>query len=113
MEELKLNTEKMTQYSKDEGYHVIEMRVCQWRNKRKHENVKTFVDERSNTWRRCNRGRFSEQFIIQATSRGDIFEMVERDIEAPENSRSQFQEMPPISKNFHVSRDDIGEITKA
>ena len=35
------------------------------------------------------------------------------DIEVLENSRSQFQEMPPIFKNVHVSRDDNGEIMKA
>ena len=37
MEQLRLNTEKMTQYLKDEGYLVIEMRECQWRNRKKHE----------------------------------------------------------------------------
>ena len=67
MEELRLNTEKMTQNSIDEGYHVIEMKECQWRNKKKHEkNVKTFVDEPFNTWSRKNRGPLNEQSIIQA-----------------------------------------------
>ena len=49
---------------------------------------------------------------MQAIARRNIFAMVGCDIEVPKNFRSQFQEMPPVFKNVHVSRDDIGEIMK-
>ena len=114
MAELRTNTAKITEYLIEEGFRVIEMRECQWTNaKRYSTQVGEFVRERFNTWSKMNRGPLTQNAIIDAIARGDIFGMVECDIEVPDELKPRFSEMPPIFKNVTVGRDDIGDVMRS
>ena len=66
--------------------------------------VTEYVRERFNTWSKTNRGLLTQNDIIDATAGGDIFGMVERDNEVPDELKPRFSEMPPLYKNVKERR---------
>ena len=112
MEELHEKTVRTTQYLKDYGYEVEEIYECQWINMKKNiPQVKHFVQQ-FKSWSEAHKGCLTEQQVLQAIVKGDIFGLVECDIKVPDHLRAKFDEMPPIFKNTEVSREDIGEWMK-
>ena len=82
---------------------VVEMWECEWKEKRKEPDVKSFLaPARRQKW------KMTQQQIITAVVDGTLFGMVECDVRVPSELRAHFAEMQPIFKNTTVTRDDIG-----
>ena len=98
LEDTKKNTAYLRRHVK-----VVEMWECDWKEKRKEPDVKSFLaPARRQKW------KMTQQQIITAVVDGTLFGMVECDVRVPEHLQDHFAEMQPIFKNANVSRDDIG-----
>ena len=113
MGELFEETQINSQYIKDEGYNLIEMWECEWQQQRQQNPaLKQFLA--THVYRPLDRHKhLSQDQILQAVKCGQLFGVVECDIEVPEHLKPKFSEMTPIFKNVEISRDDIGEYMKA
>ena len=58
------------------------------------------------------RRSLTEQQLLEGIKKGSLFGYVQCDIEAPENLRVNFANIPPIFKNTLVSKNDIGDLMK-
>lgn len=112
MVELMEETERNSQYIRDEGYNLVEMWECEWRRmKRSNRNIQNFLkfeferplDSYSN---------LTSKQILTCVLNGSLFGVVECDIEVPHAMKEKFSEMCPIFKNVEISRDDIREYMK-
>jgi hypothetical protein len=54
----------------------------------------------------------TEETILLAVMEDRMFGALEVDLEVPDYLKGKFAEMPPVFKNTHVSRDDIGDHMK-
>ena len=98
LEDTKKNTAYLRRHVK-----VVEMWECDWKEKRKEPDVKSFLaPARRQKW------KMTQQQIITAVVDGTLFGMVECDVRVPEHLQDHFAEMQPIFKNVTVTRDDIG-----
>ena len=98
LEDTKKNTAYLRRHVK-----VVEMWECDWKEKRKEPDVKSFLaPARRQKW------KMTQQQIITAVVDGTLFGMVECDVSVPEHLQDHFAEMQPIFKNVTVTRDDIG-----
>ena len=102
MAELLTDTKKHTTYLR-RHVKVVEMWECDWKEKRKEPDVKSFLaPARRQKW------KMTQQQIITAVVDGTLFGMVECDVRVPSELRAHFAEMQPIFKNATVTLDDIG-----
>ena len=60
-----------------------------------------------------NRGPLTQEDTIDSIARGDIFGMLGCDIEVPDELKPRILEMPHISKNVKVGRNNIGDVMRA
>jgi hypothetical protein len=54
----------------------------------------------------------TEETILRAVMEDLMFGALEVDLEVPDHLKGKFAEMPPVFKNTHVFRDDIGDHMK-
>ena len=102
MATLLADTKKHTTYLR-RHVKVVEMWECDWKEKRKEPDVKSFLaPARRQKW------NMTQNEILAAVIDGTLFGMIECDIHVPPELRPYFSEMQPIFKNANVSRDDIG-----
>ena len=102
MATLLADTKKHTTYLR-RHVKVVEMWECDWKEKRKEPDVKSFLaPARRQKW------KMTQQQIITAVVDGTLFGMVECDVRVPSELRAHFAEMQPIFKNATVTLDDIG-----
>jgi len=109
MRELREETAKNSNYLRHLGYTVVEMYECEWQEmKAKDKTLQRFIS--TNFRRRLDKkSTMSEAEILAAVTSGELFGMVEVDIEVPPELKDHFAEMPPIFKNVDIRREDIGE----
>jgi G:T-mismatch repair DNA endonuclease (very short patch repair protein) len=108
MEKRYQRTQEKIQYIQDNGYPVKQMWECDWeRLKKEDPAVKAFVKDMQ---RPCD-GQFkmTEKTILRAVTEDRMFGALEVDQEAPGHLKGKIAEMPPVFKNTHVCRDDIGD----
>ena len=87
---------------------VIEMWDCEWWRLYKTTNtVKQHIREHF-PYRRS----LAAEQLLEEIKKGKLFGYVQCDIEKPENSRSKFDNFPPLFKNILVSRSYIGDLMK-
>ncbi|XP_019633364.1 PREDICTED: uncharacterized protein LOC109476787 [Branchiostoma belcheri] len=110
MAESREEAKEMTEYLRGEGYNVIEMWECQWKELKRTKEVCAFLDGRKTPTE--NSYKMSEKKILLDVRKDAFFGVVECDIEVPEHLRAHFAEMPPIFKNCDISIDDIGPFMK-
>lgn len=100
MADLKQETEENSTYVKDQGYNLVEMWECKWlRLTRTQLDVHQLLCNKFH----CTLGYFhtlNEKQISSAIKKGLLFGVVECD-------KEKFSEMPRISKNVEISREDI------
>ena len=107
MEELRRQTAETSKYIKEEGYNLVEIWECEWRELiQTNSTIKSFVQEHTPPFR--HQRDMTEDEIIQAVMKDELFGVVECDITVPSHLETYFEEMPPIFKNCMVSREDIG-----
>lgn len=110
--ENKLTTLQNLRYLEKLGYEVHHMWECQFRGMKANDaelkdfckNLNVSVDHRY---------LLSEDQILKDIRSGDLFGMVECDIETPEDLKNIFAEFQPIAKHAYLSRSDIGEHMKS
>lgn len=110
-EDLRAKTQEIKDYleSEEVGVKVVEMWECQWEDeKRKHPNITKFIREKRLNWKSALTGSVSQDVIINKIRTGELFGLVQCDIDTPTHLREEFSELPPIFKNVKISRDDIG-----
>lgn len=107
------------------GYAVVEMWECEFRDFCKtHPKIYGIRDKCRPTFSQKHRGAVTETQIINGVRFGQLFGMVECDIEVPEqwslefahiskSPQEYFEEMCPIFSNTDVGFDDIGEHMQA
>ena len=104
MSELRAKTEEISQYIRDQGYNLVEMYECEWNRIVCHEpDVQAHIEDNFSSWSSKHRWSLSEEALLRAIEAGDLFGLVEVDIEVPEEDRHLWAEMPPIFKNADVS----------
>ena len=111
MEQRYQRTQEKIQYIQDSGYPVKQMWECDWeRLKKEDPAMKAFVKDMQ---RPCD-GQFkmTEETILRAVMEDRMFGALEEDLEVPDPLKGKFAEMPPVFKNTHVSREDIGDHMK-
>ena len=95
-------------YCHHHGYKVVEMYECQWDKMKKDDGAirKHCLDIQTASERKR---KLSSSQILRGIRLGEIFGIVEVDIEVPEDLREKFAEFPPIFKNVEICKDDIGD----
>ena len=118
-------TEAKVNKLRREGYNVVEMWECEFRDFCKsHPKIYGIRNQCRPTFSQKHRGKVNEAQIINGIRTGQLFGMVECDIEVPEqwdlefshmkmSPREYFEEMCPIFCNTEVGFDDIGEHMQA
>ena len=111
-------TEETTKFLKAQGYHVIEMRECHFRNQiRCNDKLKSFVDSRQPP---TPQREMTKEEILKAVVDETFFGMVEVDIKVPGEwpdhfkhptmtPYQYFEEMSPIFCTSEVPYDVIGD----
>ena len=113
MEELRDETARNTAYLRRLGYTVVELWECQWQQmKAENKDLQCFIA--THFRRRLDRRRHMTQAqILDAVRSGELFGLVECDINVPPKLQKYFSEMQPLFKNINITRDDIGETMRA
>lgn len=121
MKKTKVKVEKLDR----QGYKVVEMWECEFRAFCKdHPKIYAIRNACRPTFSQKHRGPVTESQILNGIRSGQLFGMVEVDIEVPEqwglefahnamSPREYFAEMCPIFCNTEVGFDDIGEHMQA
>ena len=113
MSELLEETRANTEYIKEQGYRVVEMWECQWRDMKKtNRELQRFIA--TEVRRSLDQVKImSPERILSEVRHERLFGCVEEDIRVPGHLKEKFSEMCPIFKNTEISRDDIGDFMKA
>ena len=105
--ELRRQTEETSNYIRAQGHNLVEMWECDWaRVQRENPNAADFVRSRRLPHQHKT---LNQRGILDAIVNGELFGLVECDIEVPAQLHETFAEMPPIFKNVEISREDIGD----
>ena len=107
-DERRSDTSKIEKYIIDEGYTVITMWECVWKQLVRSEkplNMYHYPGE--------DKFRLSETEILKMVQNGSLFGAIEVDIKVPEHLTENFSEMTPIFKNVEVTSDDIGDFMES
>ena len=108
MEQLRTETEKISQYIRQCGYNLIELWECKWTQLKCHcLNLRQFIQKQRKHLH--NKPFMTEKEIIDAVKSNELFGLVECDISVPPHLKAHFAEMTPIFKNIKISLDDVGE----
>ena len=78
---------------------------CEWRvYKKQHSTVHNkYVYPTEHIY------RMTQQEVLGYIENGDLFGVVEVDINVPVHLKEYFQEMPPVFKNINITEADIGD----
>ncbi|XP_053395936.1 uncharacterized protein LOC123525701 isoform X2 [Mercenaria mercenaria] len=118
-------TEKKVAQLRRMGFNVVEMWECEFRDYCKtHPKIYWIRDQCRPIFCQKHRGKVTENQILNGVRTGELFGMVECDIEVPEewgcekshislSPQQYFEEMCPIFCNTEVGFDDIGEHMRA
>jgi hypothetical protein len=108
-EERHEDTLEKENYLRSLGYQVCSIWECEWRRHvDQTSDIKTFL-------KIFYRKAFGEQHgmnpstILNKIIDGRLFGFVECDISVPDHLEFKFSEMPPIFKNFELSRDHLSD----
>ena len=83
---------------------------CEWeRLKKEDPAVKASVKDMQ---RPCDVQFKMTEIILRAVTEDRMLGALEVDLEAPSHLKGKIAEMPPVFKNTHVCRDDIGDHMK-
>lgn len=114
-------TEEITQSLEAQGFTVVEMWECQFREYcRDNPEIRSFIDSMRPTFFRNRRGSVTEKDLLNGVVKGELFGMVEVDIEVPEEwpsycqhpvmtPREYFREMSPLFCTTDVPFEAMGE----
>ncbi|MCG7866661.1 MAG: hypothetical protein JAY74_09850, partial [Candidatus Thiodiazotropha taylori] len=117
-------TQETTAYLKRD-HHVVEMWECEFRQYcRQHPQISDFIDARRPGFFRDHKGKITENIVLEGVINGELFGMVEVDIQVPELWTSSFlhptlspydyfREMSPLFCTTDIAFDDIGEHMQA
>ena len=95
-------------YVQEKGFTVIEMWECEWWRLYKTTNiVKLYIPENF-----LYRPSLTEHQILETIKKGNLFDVVQCDIEVPKYLRANFANFFPIFKNTLVRMDIIGVLMK-
>ena len=110
LEELHSKTQEIKDYlEKEVGVKVVEKWECEWEeDKRKDSNIVKFIREKRLNLKSALSGSVSQDTVISKIKSGELFGLVQCDINTPVHLRPKFSELPPIFKNTNISIDDIG-----
>lgn len=115
-QDLYMQTQNITKYLKEEvNVQVIEMWECTWfEMKQNSPQIQAFLEDNNITPKSVFDGikDLNESIIIEKIVNGQLFGLIQCDIEVPQELREYFKELPPVFKNTKVSVDDIGEHMK-
>jgi len=119
-------TRRKVAYLRGEGYTVVEMWECEFRTFCKtHPKIYVIRDRCRPQFARAHKGAVTERQILNGVRCGQLFGMVEVDIEVPDewdaefrtkmslSPRQYFEEMCPLFCNTDVTFDDIGQHMQA
>ena len=96
-------------YLMEKGYKIEEIWECQWWEQFKtNENLKLHIRNNFPYQR-----PLTQNMLLQRITEEKLFGYVQCDLEVPLHLRDKFANFPPIFKNCHVGRDDIGNLMKA
>ena len=96
-------TQEITKYLKRK-HHVIEMWECQFRDYcRQHPQIYTFIDAMRPGFFQNHKGKITEDKILEGVVKGNLFGMVEVDIEVPQEWAHYFRH-PAISPYDYFKR---------
>ena len=106
-DQLQAETRAKHQFICDAGHILVVTKACEWKEIKRCRAVAAFVRE---FCRPSNEGSYlmTQEQILAAVERGELFSMVECDIDVPEDRKEEFAEFPPIFKNTNVSKKDVG-----
>ena len=113
MAEIREETRANAEYIKKQGYRVVEMWECHWRDMKKtNRELQRFIA--TEVRRSLDQVKImSPEWILSEVRHERLFGCVEVDIRVPDHLKEKFSEMCPIFKNTEISRDDIGDFMKA
>ena len=106
-----LKTYRNLNYLKDLGYIVHHIWECEF-VKMKKENHELNVSCQNQSIVIDKRWKLTEKQIIDEVKSGQLFGMVECDINTPDHLKTIFSEYQPITKHSQVSREDLSEHMK-
>ncbi|XP_038067357.1 uncharacterized protein LOC119737233 [Patiria miniata] len=108
IDDLRRQTEETSAYIRQQGYNLVEMWECEWRQlQATDQTVESFLQ--TSRLPHCGKANMTQREILEAVMDGSMFGLIECDIQVPEASRDHFAEMPPIFKNIDITRNDIGD----
>jgi hypothetical protein len=113
-------TVRRADYLREEGYNVKEIWECEFRKQIEQSSaLGNFVSSRYPQFYRSHKHPVSEQRILQAVKAGELFGMVEVDLQVPEkwsdgfssqlSPHEYFREMSPIFCTTDIPFDAIGK----
>ncbi|KAJ8306861.1 hypothetical protein KUTeg_014945 [Tegillarca granosa] len=114
-------TQEITQFLTNQGYNVIEMWECQFKQyKKQHPDIYDFINKQRPNFYQSHKHSVTENQILQSVVDETLFGMVEVDIEVPDQWPSYFRhesmtpfeyfsEMCPLFCNTEVPYEMIGK----
>lgn len=86
-------TQETTEYIREEGYQVVEIWECEYRElKRVRPDLRAIADQSLPTFYKTHKSDVTENQILQAVYDGSLFGMVEVDITTPEKWDDDWQQ---------------------
>ena len=97
-----------------QDFNLAECWECEWcKMKKTNKNLQRFIGTRLQRHMDKVKTMRELETILDGIRHEKLFGCIECDIHVPEHLREKFSEMCPIFKNTKISRDDIGELTRA
>lgn len=102
---------KRADFFKKNNVSVCEIFECQFLEKmQKCPELQAFVDAKLPEYYRKNKSTLTQQELIDAVKSGELFGLVQVDIEVKQNYREYYNDYPPLFFRHEVKFDDLGEI---
>ena len=89
-----------------EGFAVVEMRECQWKQLAKRADIAAYLKTLKSVQ---PKRQLSFRKIIEGVKNGTLYGFLLVDIHTPNHLKEKYKDFPLIIKNTFASRDDIGE----
>ena len=89
-----------------EGFDVVEMRECRWKQLAKRNDIAAYLKTLKSVQ---PKRQLSFQKILEGVKNGTLYGFLLVDIHTPNHLKEKYKDFPLIIKNTCVSRDDIGD----
>ena len=89
-----------------EGFDVVEMRECRWKQLAKRNDIAVYLKTLKSVQ---PKRQLSFQKILEGVKNGTLYGFLLVDIHTPNHLKEKYKDFPLIIKNTCVSRDDIGD----